>query len=29
MKNNLKTSVTQGTGYSRVRSVLAEALACG
>lgn len=29
MKNNLKTSLTQCTGYSRVRSDLAEVLACG
>lgn len=29
MKNNLKTSLTQDTGYSCVQSDLAEALACG
>lgn len=29
MKNNLKTSLTQGTGYSRAQSDLAEALARG
>lgn len=29
VKNNLKTSLSQGTGYSCVQSDLAEALACG